>query len=343
MKRNKYENDRRKFLEFMPMLLVIIMFLLAFIYIPLWLLGGDREIFASFLYQEITVAFVPVFSMIYIFLKKYNEGVIEKWLLATGYGIIFEMAFYYPRIYGYDQLSFSFANVFYILLIACLANVVYLTYDRSRVVREKYQVEQQNLRSEMALLKNQINPHFLFNTLNNIDSLIKTNQDKASESLIELADMMRYMLYETNANRVPLEKELTYIENFLKLQSMHHANPHLVQYQIKGSTDSIGVAPMLFIPFIENAFKHCTNKDEQHAISFSFEIEAGTIKFMASNLFDRTKKISKDKSNGVGLEIVRRRLELAYPKRHQLQIEERDGSYIVNLAINEYTKDHNNR
>lgn len=307
------------------------------------MLGDDREIFAHFLYKEITVAFIPIFSLVYIFLKKYNEGIIEKWLLGAGYAIIFAMAFYYPRINGYDQMTFAFASVFYVLLVACLANVVYLTYDRSRVVREKYQVEQQNLRSEMALLKNQINPHFLFNTLNNIDSLIKSDTDKASASLIELSDMMRYMLYETNANKVPLEKDLTYIENFLKLQSMQHANPDLVSYQIKGSTASIAVAPMLFIPFIENAFKHCTNKAERHAIHFSFEIGDGVIKFIASNLSDRTKKISKDESSGVGLDIVRRRLDLLYPKRYQLEIKENEGMYIVNLTINEYTKDHNNR
>lgn len=343
MIRDKYANDRKKFFEFLPMLVVVIIFLLAFIYIPIWLLGDERELFAQFLFIEITSAFIPVFALVYIFLKKYNEGVIEKWLLATGYGIIFTMAFFYPRISGYDQLTFAFANVFYILLIACLANVVYLTYDRSRVVREKYQVEQQNLRSEMALLKNQINPHFLFNTLNNIDSLIKSNPDKASASLVELGDMMRYMLYETNSDKVSLDKELQCVENFLKLQTMHHANADLVSYEIKGETSSVRVAPMLFIPFIENAFKHCTDKEKEHAIQFSFEIENGVIKFIASNIFDRTKKISKDKSSGVGLDVVRRRLELLYPNRYRLEIEEKEGLYLVNLTIDECTENYNNR
>lgn len=336
-KNQKYKKDRRRILEYRPLVFVVVLYLLAFVYIPIgfWSLDNERDVFTRFLYQEIGSCFIPVFFLSYIWIKKYKEQVFEKWVLFTGYGLLFALEFYYPRIHGHNELVFAFANVFYVFLISILAYVVYLAYDRGVVVREKYKVEQQSLKSEMALLKNQINPHFLFNTLNNIDSLIKKNPDKASASLIDLSDMMRYMLYETNSNRVALTKELAYIENFMELQAMHHANPNLVACSINGEVGEKRVAPMLFIPFIENAFKHCTNKDEQHAIRFSFDIDNQRIIFKASNLFDRTKKISKDQSSGVGLDIVHRRLDYLYYKRYQLDIKEENGLYIVNLTIDE--------
>jgi LytS/YehU family sensor histidine kinase len=211
--------------------------------------------------------------------------------------------------------------------------VFFLSIDWYQKDRQNKELEKQNLQSELALLKNQINPHFLFNTLNNIDSLIKTNPNHASQSLIELSDMMRYMLYETKPERVPLQNELAHIENYMKLQKLQYANTQLVEYSVSGNPGEIKVAPMLFIPFIENAFKHCTDKEKIHAIRFSFEISPKQIVFQSSNISDDKHLISKDSSNGIGLETVKRRLEILYPNRYSLQIDKKNDLFCISLSI----------
>ena len=276
---------------------------------------------------------MPVFFCGYIMMMKYKEGVLKRWLFILLMIVVAAIAFIVPRTFGYHGFSYGLINIFYVSIPFSLAVVVYYAFDRNRLMKEKYQLEQQNLRNELAILKNQINPHFLFNTLNNIDSLIKSNADKASVALIELSDMMRYMLYETDTDKVFLKHEIAYIENYLKLQSMQYANPDLVKYELQGDVGLKRIAPMLFIPFIENAFKHCTDKNVKHAIRFSFAIEDRTIKFEAININDKDKVISKDKSGGAGLDIVKRRLELLYPHSFDLRIDDNNNLFSVMLVI----------
>jgi sensor histidine kinase YesM len=192
----------------------------------------------------------------------------------------------------------------------------------------------QNLESELALLKNQINPHFLFNTLNNIDSLIKSNTHKASETLVRLSDILRYMIYETNVARVPLSDEISHIESYVELQKLQFANTELVSLTIRGNPGNIPVAPMLFIPFVENAFKHCTDKSIPGAIQFTFNIHDHEVRFESVNVSDHAQRINKDDAGGVGLNIVRRRLELIYPGRHALDIQDENNTFSVTLTVN---------
>lgn len=198
----------------------------------------------------------------------------------------------------------------------------------------KEKLIKQNLRSELALLKNQINPHFLFNTLNNIDSLIKSNPDKASETLLKLSEILRYMIYDTNADKVLLADEIRYIESYIDLQKIQFANKELVSIFINDTEAHILIAPMLFIPFVENAFKHCNQKNTPYAISIKFSIEDHIVHFECVNLFDNTKKINKDKAGGIGLNNINRRLELIYPDRHNLKIQEADNQFKVSLSVN---------
>jgi sensor histidine kinase YesM len=192
----------------------------------------------------------------------------------------------------------------------------------------------QNLQSELALLKNQINPHFLFNTLNNIDSLIKSNPEKASETLLKLSDILRYMIYDTNVPQVNLSDEISHIESYTDLQKIQFANRELATLSISGNPGNIQIAPMLFIPFVENAFKHCTDKSKPRAICFAFTISDRSVKFESVNLSDKARRINKDGASGVGLAIVKRRLELLYPGRHTLVIREENNTYNVTLSVN---------
>jgi len=192
----------------------------------------------------------------------------------------------------------------------------------------------QNFQSELSLLKNQINPHFLFNTLNNIDSLIKSNAEKASETLVKLSEILRYMIYDTNVEKVQLSNEIKHIESYIDLQKIQFANKELVSLSIQGNPENISIAPMLFIPFVENAFKHCNNKNIQNAIRISFSIDNKMVNFECVNEFDKTQKITKDNSSGIGLNIIKRRLELIYPEKHMLSINEENNTFKVKLSVN---------
>ncbi|MCX6303896.1 MAG: histidine kinase [Bacteroidetes bacterium] len=191
----------------------------------------------------------------------------------------------------------------------------------------------QNLQSELALLKNQVSPHFLFNTLNNIDSLITSNAEKASETLVKLSEILRYMIYDTNVPRVLLADEIGHIQSYMDLQKIQFANRELASLAVLGNPGNMQVAPMLFIPFVENAFKHCTEKNIPGAIRFSFTIQDNGVKFESVNLAGKTQRINKDGASGIGLGNIRRRLELIYPGRHVLNITEDSNTFNVTLSV----------
>ena len=195
------------------------------------------------------------------------------------------------------------------------------------------QLSRQNLQSELALLRTQINPHFLFNSLHNIDTLILVNPEKASDSLIKLSDLMRYTLYDADTEFIELSKEIDYINKYINLQELRLTNKNLITFTVDGSVESVKVAPMLFISFIENAFKHATDKDAEAGISIQFKITEHRIIFNVTNAFDATKNMVKDKTSGIGLENVKRRLQLIYPDSHKLEISTKDNRYKVELTI----------
>ena len=197
---------------------------------------------------------------------------------------------------------------------------------------QKDELEKQNKSSELALLKSQVNPHFLFNTLNNIDSLVVTNQEKASDAIIKLSDIMRYMLYDAMVDKVLLEKEINYIQSYIALQKLRIKHSDIIHFNVSGLCSGIRIAPMLFIPFVENAFKH-GKKTEKASINISLDCLPGVLLFIVSNQYIDKADHQKDKTKGIGLVNVKRRLELLYPEKYQLDIKEDGGIYEVKLQI----------
>ncbi len=222
---------------------------------------------------------------------------------------------------------FAFLNVFLVLGVGIRSLSGWIEQKR---LHDK--LEKQNLKSEIALLKTQLAPHFLFNTLHNIDALIHKNGEKASQSLIKLSDIMRYMLHDSKADRVPMEKEIMHIENYISLERLRIKNENFLTYSIDGDYEGIQIAPMLFIPFIENAFKHAVDSDTKNGIAITFNLHADTIIFQCENKYD-PEETEKDDTQGIGLETVRKRLELLYPERHQLNIDKDGSTFKVNLKI----------
>lgn len=199
-------------------------------------------------------------------------------------------------------------------------------------IKVKVELNKKNHEMELELMKAQINPHFLFNTINNIDVLIQKDAVKASEYLNKLSDIMRFMLYEAKSEKIELTKELSYIEKYIELQRIRTTNPNYIQYEVKGNPANTLIEPMLFIPFIENAFKHAENKKIENAIQVKLSIENNTIRFECENAYSNTKDL-KPAHSGLGNELIKRRLELLYPKKHTFEVKNENENYKVTLVI----------
>ena len=199
-------------------------------------------------------------------------------------------------------------------------------------IRIKEQLIQKNLKSELALLKAQINPHFLFNTLNNIDILIEKDSKAASAYLKQLSEIMRFMLYDVSSDFILLTKELEYVKKYIDLQKIRTANEKYVNFALIGDNNDLVIAPAVFIPFIENAFKHSTNKKIENAISIRIEIIENDISFSCINFFDNSNSFTQEKS-GLGIDLIKQRLQLLYKDKHELDIIKTDNRFEVKLKI----------
>jgi len=199
-------------------------------------------------------------------------------------------------------------------------------------IKMKEELKQKNHDIEMALIKAQLDPHFLFNTLNNIDVLILRDATEASNYLNKLSDILRFMLYETKTDKILLKKEIEYIEKYIELQKIRTLNSNYVTFQVTGARENQTIAPMIFIPFIENAFKHTTNKKTDNAINVQIFINKDTIVFVCENKFDPNRKLQQE-SNGLGNDLIQKRLNLLYPEKHTLQLVKQINLYSVNLTI----------
>ncbi|WP_421920523.1 sensor histidine kinase [Marinifilum sp.] len=203
-------------------------------------------------------------------------------------------------------------------------------------ITSKFQdIEREKLEAELKALKTQINPHFLFNTLNNLYSLTLDKSDKAPNLVLKLSDMMRYILYECNDRYVFVDKELDFIKNYLDLQKIRLDDNIPVSIKVKGSASQHKIAPLLFEPLIENAFKHGAygkNNNGFVNILFNFE-EKDHMELLIENRFDDKWQDEERKEKGIGIKNVTRRLELLYPQRHNLNISKQDDLFKVNLKI----------
>ncbi len=199
-------------------------------------------------------------------------------------------------------------------------------------IKIKVELNKRNYEIELAMLKSQINPHFLFNTINNIDVLITKDALRASEYLNKLSDIMRFMLYETKPAKIPLNKELTYIEKFIELQKIRTTNEHYVNYSLTGDPENFMIPPMILIPFIENAFKHAENKMAENAININLDIDQEKIIFKCENTYNLHTQM-KPEYSGLGSEIIKKRLSLLYPGKHTLTITDNNELYKVELSL----------
>jgi len=220
-------------------------------------------------------------------------------------------------------------------LIAGLSTIIKIISDWTRQLRERQALETQTMQSELRFLKSQVNPHFLFNTLNNLYALTLKKDEKAPEIVIKLSEMMRYMLYECNEKRVPLQKEVNYIKNYLELEKLRQGKNVDINFELKGQIRDQQIAPLLFITFLENSFKHgLSNQIDQGFVNIHLEAYDDWVRFYIENSKPEAAPAQVHKrSGGIGLVNVHRRLNLLYPDRHELKIYDNPNTYAVDLKL----------
>ncbi|GAA4323152.1 sensor histidine kinase [Flaviaesturariibacter amylovorans] len=198
----------------------------------------------------------------------------------------------------------------------------------------KEQLEKQAVEAELQSLKSQINPHFLFNTLNNIHTLVYKQAPAAPDAVMQLASLMRYMIYESNAPTVPLARELKYLEDYMGLQQLRYRERPVVDLQVSGDTEACHVAPLLFIHLLENAYKHSSARLAPGDIRVQVEVQHDTLTFSVQNPVGTPAAAPPlEGAGGIGLPNVRKRLALLYPEQHTLELHDTGTTFTVVLRI----------
>ena len=221
-----------------------------------------------------------------------------------------------------------FAMMF-IMLITTLLNLSYRWFMQLSKIK---QIENDRLQLELSVLRNQINPHFFFNTLNNLYALSLEKSDQTSEVILKLSEIMRYTIYDCKEETVSLTSEVTYLENFIALQKMRHHNRGQISFEKEITNDRLQIAPMILIVFLENAFKHGFDLLEKDAfLKIKLTVKEQFLHFHIENNFNEN-----DEKNliGIGLENVKRRLSLIYPNTHELSITNSAAIFCVDLKLN---------
>jgi two-component system LytT family sensor kinase len=202
--------------------------------------------------------------------------------------------------------------------------------DTFKKERETEQLKREKTQAELLFLKTQINPHFLYNTLNYIYSLAYPVSDKLADAIIKLSQLMRYMLTDSIDGMLNLQKEVDYLENYIEIYRLRFEDSFFVDFKVEGEIGNKNIASLILIPFVENAFKHGVVNDAARPVKIKISVIKDRLTLTVSNKINRNQK---DSSSGIGLVNIRRRLELIYPGRHELLIADNGETYKTTLNI----------
>lgn len=235
----------------------------------------------------------------------------------------------------HSAFSIDYFLLFVSILIAGIGASIAIIKKWYADQQSRLLLEQEKITAELSFLKAQINPHFFFNTLNNIYSLNRTDTEKAGDAIYTLSHMMRYVLYDSK-NNTTLKKEISFVENYLKLMHLRLTDKVKVSFVPPTGNLDHSFAPMLFLPYIENAFKHGISSTEDTSIYIRISSTKDTVSIEVRNTLVSVKGEIMEESNGIGLVNTKRRLDLLYPGRYQLTIDPHteDNEYFVSLVLN---------
>jgi two-component system, LytTR family, sensor kinase len=347
MKRNFYIANNR--------LLTHIVFWAALILINTLVYGAYEDKYARQLYVEsismpvsLFVAYVNMGVLLPRFLiqKKYTTYIISVILLLFASSLLnrfIYLNFIAPKYYP-NELAVPFLTPHRLLktMLWSLNPIIFLT-SGIKLFKQWYNQEQhsqelakEKLGAELNYLKGQVHPHFLFNTLNNLYSLTLQKSDTAPKVVLKLSELMSYMLYDSQATTIPLNKEISHIKNYIELEKLRYGNRLDVSFNVSGETNGKNIAPLLLIPFVENAFKHGVSNETENAwvtIDIKVKDELLTVKVENSRSHELAPADKSGYKNGIGLQNVVRRLELLYNGNHELQMEKENDRYLVDLKL----------
>lgn len=235
-----------------------------------------------------------------------------------------------------ENFSHGYFNqtIGYTCLVLLAASSLYAIKMLQKKQHSMYQLETEKLKLELTHLRSQVQPHFFFNTLNNMYSLSVQGSPKTSAMIADLSGIMRYVLYETEHEKVMLQKEVNFIRSYIELESIRYDDPDIIDFAVQGDINGIQIEPMLFLPLVENAFKHSLHRDIAGKwVKVFLSVDEEELVFQTSNLKKPGVIPQENNNSGIGLKNVRKRLELLYPGRHQLAIHDEDESFTVTLTI----------
>jgi len=261
-------------------------------------------------------------------------SLIFLYIIRTGLIYILVNKNVWPEAEGVQQ-AFTFNHVVAVTLgeiyVLALASAIKLTVDWISEKRRNDNLQKLQLRTELDFLKTQIQPHFFFNTLNNLYALAIEKSDKAPEVILKLSEIMQYVLYEVKEPKISLLKEINYIYSYLELEKLRFGNAVKSELNINGNIDDVNIPPLLFLPFIENCFKHGAKDNEDLKVNIVFKKNENGILFCVENNFATLASV--DVKHGIGIENVKRRLQLLYSNAYTLKTSVEDNKYVVELVI----------
>lgn len=269
-----------------------------------------------------------------IFYKKgkliYSVSLAAVLILLSVIEVIYFL--YAPAPARFRLEGFIKFNLFPFLFTLVCSTAYRMYLDRKEDEKKRKEKETENLKTELSFLRSQLSPHFMFNVLNNMVSLAHKKSDLLVPSLIKLSSLMRYFLYENDEEKVSLTKEIEYMQSYIDLQQQRFGKNLFLSVLISRDKDYL-IAPMLLIPFVENAFKHGIGMFAEASIDIKLDAKKDKLYFEVANNYYEGRQQVKDKTSGIGLANVQRRLNLLYEKAHHLQINKNDGRFEVSLQI----------
>ncbi len=327
--------------------------LVILVTLPETLMYVSHPLFIPILTGAIIILLYNFFNFysFYVYLSKFIQGskqyfklVIYGLAVITASGFLVTFFSYYPYVYTYPsglQLNITHTKwvtsyIYGVMgsgtlfsMLGMLSKIALYWYNNK--IRQT-DTEKQNLATELAMLRAQVNPHFLFNTLNNIKSLINSLPSKAVYSIDKLKGIMNYMLTESSQESVLLEKEINYINDYIELEKIRYSDPGFIEFQINGKYSELKIPPLIFMPFIENAFKHGNKLKAPPGIHFKLDIDSSLITFTSKN-YIKENSDTFIKNSGFGLKNIKRRLDLLYTNNYELDVKNANKEFLVKLKL----------
>jgi len=253
-------------------------------------------------------------------------------IVPTLYSDAFIKKYYTIGFFRISYLISHFVSIYMVVVGAAFIKLLIQWYNSSQ---QNQLLARENLETELKFLKSQIHPHFLFNTLNNLYALTLKKSDKAPETVLKLSELLDFMLYDCNASKISLDKEIRLVNSYIDLEKLRYNDDISIKFETTGETSKMEIAPLLILPIVENCFKHGISEQTNKSwIKISLKVQNNTLVLVAEN----TISIGSQEDNhgykeGIGIENVKRRLQLLYPDKHELEIIKEDNIYFVKLEL----------